>query len=227
MNKDAYTVVIPAYNAAPFIADTVASLLAQTMPPERIIIVDDGSPDDTPRVVAGLQGPITFIRQDNAGPGSATTRGIALTDTEFVATVDQDDLWLPAKAELQLARLGSDPDAAAVFTRVVEFRGAPSRARQETVHDGWTRATLMMRTTLARQAGPIVDTPSKLGEMIDWLAMLRERGHRLVMMNDVLVLRRVHGASLTARDRGYLSRSYLVVARRSLLRRRGSAPGVR
>jgi glycosyltransferase involved in cell wall biosynthesis len=219
-----YAVVIPAYNAAPFIAETVASVLSQTVPPDRIIIVDDGSVDDTARVVSDLAGPITLVRQDNMGPGSATTRGIGMAETAVVATLDQDDIWLPRKAELQLARLAADPGASAVFGRVVEFRDDASRPLHETAHDGWTRATMMVRASVAREAGPIVDQPNKLGEMIDWLARLRERGHRLVMLDEVLALRRLHEGSLTARDRGYLSRSYLSVARRALLRRR-AGPG--
>jgi len=215
-----YTVVIPAYGAAPFIAETVGSILAQTVPPERIIVVDDGSPDDTARVVASLDGPITYVRQENTGPGGATTRGIAMVETAYVATLDQDDLWLPNKAERQLARLAADPDIAAIFGRVVEFRGDRSKARYESVHDGWTRATLMMPARVAKASGPIVDQPYKLGEMIDWLARLRHSGHRLVMMAEVLALRRLHEGSLTAKDRGYLSRAYLPVARKALLRHR-------
>jgi glycosyltransferase involved in cell wall biosynthesis len=220
-----YTVVIPAFNAAPCIAETVASVVAQTIPPARIIVVDDGSVDDTANVVANLAGPITYVRQDNTGPGRATTRGFSMAETGYVATVDQDDLWLPRKAELQLALLESNPEVAAAFGRVVEFRQDPSRPLGDTVHDGWTRATLMMRTPIAREAGPIVDQPNKLGEMVDWLARLREDGHRLVMMDEVLTLRRLHEGSLTARDRGFLSHSYLKVARQALLRHRSRASG--
>jgi glycosyltransferase involved in cell wall biosynthesis len=220
-----YTAVIPAYAAAPFIAESVASILSQTVPPVRIIIVDDGSPDDTASVVAALDGPVTYVRQENTGPGGATTRGISMVETEYFATLDQDDLWQPRKAELQLARLAADDGIAAIFGRVVEFSGDRSNLRYESAHDGWTRATLMMRTRIARESGPIVDQPSKLGEMIDWLARIREGGHRLVMMEDVLALRRLHQGSLTARDRGYLSHAYLSTARRALLRRRGASSG--
>ena len=224
MTRGAYTAVVPAYAAAPFIAETVASILAQSVPPARVIIVDDGSPDDTADVIAALDGPITYVRQENTGPGGATTRGISIVETEFFATLDHDDLWLPGKAEAQLARLSADDEPAAVFGRVVEFKGDSSQARHATAYDAWTRTTLMMRTGIAKAAGPIVDQPSKLGEMIDWLAMLRESGHTLVMMEEVLALRRLHEGTLTARDRGYLSRSYLSIARKALLRRRGARP---
>lgn len=215
-----YTVVIPAYNAAPLIAETLGSLMAQTCPPERIIVVDDGSPDDTAAVVASCRGPITYVRQDHTGPGAATTRGMMMVETDILATVDHDDLWLPRKAELQLARLAHDAGLAGVFGRMAEFTGDPSGARYELAYDGWTRATLMMRTSIAQANGPMVDHPGALGEVVEWLAILRENGQRLAMLEEILTLRRLHPGSLSARSRGELSRAYLLTARRVLERRR-------
>jgi len=209
----AYTVVIPAYNAAHYIGETLDSLLAQTVPPERIIVVDDGSPDDTASVVVAHGAPITYVRQDNTGPGGATTRGMMMVETELFATVDHDDLWLPRKAELQIAKLAEDSELAGVFGRVAEFTADPAAARYEAAYDGWTRATMMIRTSVARA----------IGEVIEWLAIMRENGHRLAMLEDTVTLRRLHAGSLTARDRGELSRSYLATARRALERRRAKA----
>lgn len=215
-----YDVVIPAYMSAPFIGATIESILRQTVPPKRIIVVDDGSPDDMSEVVARISGPILYLRQDNTGPGGATSAGIGLAESDYVATLDADDLWLPTKAELQLSRLDDEPELSAVFGHIAEFRGKPTNALLETAYEGWTRATMMMRTDVARGALPIFDPPEKLGDLIDWLAILREAGHRMIMMHDVLALRRLHAGSLTARARSELSKSYIAVARRSLLRRR-------
>lgn len=220
----AYTVVIPAYNAATYIGEALDSVLAQTTPPERIIVVDDGSPDDTAGAVAAHSGPITYVRQDNSGPGGATTRGLMMVETEFFATLDHDDLWLPPKAALQLARL-ADIEVAGVFGRMAEFTGNPAAANYAAAYDGWTRATMMMRTAIAQSAGAMFDHPSKLGDLIDWLAMIRENGHRLVMMEEVLALRRLHPGSLTAQNRGDLSRSYIFLAQRALARRRARTEG--
>jgi glycosyltransferase involved in cell wall biosynthesis len=219
----AYSVVIPAFNAAPHIADALASVLAQTVPPERIIVIDDGSPDDTAGVVNSIDGPITYVRQNNTGPGGATTRGMMMVETEFFATIDHDDLWLPQKSELQLASLAADTAAAGVFARMAEFSLDPAAARLEAGYDGWTRATMMMRTAVARASGPMFDHPSKLGDLIDWLATIRDNGHRLIMLEDVLALRRIREGSLTAQNRGQLSRSYIFLAQRALARRRQRA----
>src|SRR5690606_18456533 len=112
---EAYSVVIPVYNGADTIADAVASILAQSVPPASIIVVDDGSTDDTASIVSSLSGPIAFLRQDNAGPGPATTLGMQQVKTPLLATLDADDLWVQGKIERQLAALREAPDCAAVF----------------------------------------------------------------------------------------------------------------
>lgn len=219
-----YTLVIPAFNAVATIGEAVGSALAQSVPPSRVVVVDDGSTDDTAAVAAGLEGPVVVLRQPNQGPGAATMLGLAEVDTDVVAMLDADDLWLPRKAEAQLAAL-DDPGVAAVFTHVRQFRGAPDPTDQSRGMAGWSRTTLMMRTAVANAVGPIIDPPGRRGEMIDWLARMREAGHRLVMLEETLALRRVHPGSMTyarthSGDHGYLS-----VARAALLRRRQARAG--
>jgi glycosyltransferase involved in cell wall biosynthesis len=215
-----YTVVIPAYKAAGFIGETLSAILAQAMPPQRIIVVDDGSPDDTAGAVRAVAGPIDYVRQDNTGPGAATTRGFALVDTDLVATCDADDLWLPQKAGMQLAALAHDPALAGVFARMADFRGDPASADFSKAYDGWNRSTMFIRTAVAASTGAIIDPRSGAGDMIDWLARVREGGHRLEMLPEVLALRRVHEGSLTYRDRGGLTKAYLEVVRAAMERRR-------
>ena len=143
MIEGAYSVVIPAYRAVGLIGETIASILSQSVPPHQIIVVDDGSPDDTAGAVRTIAGPIVYVRQENTGPGGATTRGFSMVETEFVATLDQDDLWLPHKAERQLARLRAAPELAGVFGRVTQFSGSPASANLNHSHEGWTRATMV------------------------------------------------------------------------------------
>lgn len=95
-----YSVVIPAYNAAATIGQSVQSILEQTIRPQEIIVVDDGSTDNIAAAIAGMRTEITLIRQDNRGPGAATTAGFRHVGTPFVATLDADDLWLPRKIEI-------------------------------------------------------------------------------------------------------------------------------
>ncbi|TPJ56949.1 glycosyltransferase family A protein [Mesorhizobium sp. B2-7-1] len=221
----AYSVVIPAYNASATIAETLRSVAAQTLRPELVVVVDDGSTDDLAAASGGIDLPLRLLRQDNAGPGSATTRGIAALSTPFIATLDADDLWLPGKIAAQLAHLERLPGTSGVFTHMRSFRDGEPGAMAPTATPGWSRSTMLMRRAAVESVGPMVDPPGGRGEMIDWIARARESGFVLDMMPDVLALRRIRPGSLsygrdTARDRGYLE-----VARLAMLRRAQSKAG--
>ncbi|HEX6750635.1 MAG TPA: glycosyltransferase [Longimicrobium sp.] len=101
----AVSVVIPAYNRGDLLEPTVRSILAQTVPPLEVIIVDDGSTDDTPAVCARFPAPVRTIRQENRGLSAARNRGIAEAAGDWIAFCDSDDVWRPRKLEVQLAAL--------------------------------------------------------------------------------------------------------------------------
>lgn len=220
MTAERYTVVIPAYNAAATIAAAVRSVLAQSVPPAAVIVVDDGSSDETGAIAGRLDGRVRVIRQDNGGPGSATTSGFGHVGTPLVATLDADDLWLPGKISAQIDALRADPGLAAVFGRIATFAGDPARANAGSAYDGWSRTTMLARMDAVHQTGPMLDPPGKVGEMIDWLARLRENGGRLAMLPHVVALRRIHEGSLTYGRASRLAPSYLQVARSAIERRR-------
>ncbi|MEZ2328583.1 glycosyltransferase family 2 protein [Mesorhizobium sp. RCC_202] len=220
-----YGVVIPAFNASATIRETLQSVASQTLHPERVVVVDDGSSDDLAAAIEGIDLPLELLRQDNAGPGSATTRGIAALSAPFIATLDADDLWLPGKIEAQLAYLERLPGAAGVFTHIRNFRDGEPDAMAPTATPGWSRSTMLIRREVADAVGPVFDPPGGRGEMIDWIARAREAGFVLDMMAEVLALRRIRPGSLSygrdaTRDRGYLE-----VARLAMLRRAQNKAG--
>ncbi len=97
------SVVIPSYNGARFLPETLRGVLQQTHPKVEVIVVDDGSTDDTPAVVAAFGGDVTYVRQENSGVSAARNRGIGLAKGEYIAFLDADDVWLPRKLECQLS----------------------------------------------------------------------------------------------------------------------------
>ncbi|MEZ0154848.1 MAG: glycosyltransferase family 2 protein [Candidatus Reddybacter sp.] len=105
--------VVPTYNNAEYIADAINSILSQAHPVDEIIIVDDGSTDNTEAIVDAITkrstNKIIYIKQDNQGPSSARNQGIEAASGDWLAFLDADDLWTPAKIALQLEALVSEP----------------------------------------------------------------------------------------------------------------------
>jgi glycosyltransferase involved in cell wall biosynthesis len=119
--------VIPAYNAAALLPRALASIAAQTVQPDEIVVVDDGSADDTSAVAAGYPGlPVRVIRHDpNRGGAAALQTGVEAARHALIAFLDADDEWLPEKLERQLMALAALPEAVAVGTgyRYVDRQG--------------------------------------------------------------------------------------------------------
>jgi len=122
--KPRVSVVIPCYNTAAYVAETLDSVLAQTYRDFEIILVNDGSPD-TARLECVLQpylGRITYVVKENGGPSSARNAGIRAAQGELIAFIDSDDMWVPEYLAFQVARLDANPSADIVYPNAMFFR---------------------------------------------------------------------------------------------------------
>lgn len=117
--KPLVSVVIPAYNAAGCITRAVDSVLAQTYERREIVVVDDGSTDDTVRTLAEYGDALQVIQQANGGAGRARNQGIREAAGEFIAFLDADDRWLPDKLARQVEILEANPDVGFCSTRTL------------------------------------------------------------------------------------------------------------
>lgn len=123
MSHPLVTVVIPAYNQAPRLPETLASVFAQTYDHLEIIVVDDASTDGTPEVMESYLERVRYLRQsDNRGPGATRNVGFRQASGEFIALLDGDDLWEPTKIEKQLQWFEDHPGCDFLFTRIGYFR---------------------------------------------------------------------------------------------------------
>ncbi len=104
------SVVIPAYNAGKYVSRAIDSALAQSQPADEIIVIDDGSKDDTAEVIARYESKIKYIYQDNTGASVARNTGIKAAKSEWIAFLDADDEWLPQKLEWQIEHIKRNPD---------------------------------------------------------------------------------------------------------------------
>lgn len=116
------SVVIPTFNRGWILAEAIDSVLSQTYAPFELIVVDDGSDDDTAAVLAGFEGRITVIRQENRGVSAARNAGAAASTGRYLAFLDSDDLWLPEKLAVQVDYLDCRPDAMICQTEEIWIR---------------------------------------------------------------------------------------------------------
>ncbi len=194
--------VVPLFNKAPFIARALHSVLAQTLPGREIVVVDDGSTDDGPGIVAQLaaQHPfIRLVRQANAGPSAARNRGIAEARGAWVAFLDADDMVLPhyLAHAAQMAGLHPEADVLAAAYREVSDDDHADAARAtadaarvdaadtEMVGDffmRWSRGTffftssVVIRRSALLQLGEVFPRGERLGEDHDVWFRLAEQG---------------------------------------------------
>jgi Glycosyl transferase family 2 len=215
--RPSVTAVIPAYNYARFLPECVGSILSQRGVDVRVIVVDDGSGDDTPRVTRELAADerVTVIRHErNVGQLPSVNEGLALVESEFAMKFDADDLLPPGALARATALLQAEPRVGFVYGRPLHFSGAVPRpadapAKSWTIWPGgeWlarrcavgtnviSQPEVVMRTAALREAGPIrTDLPHTF-DLYLWcrLASLADVGR---VNGPAQGIYRVHEASL-------------------------------
>lgn len=115
------SVVVTAYNHGRYIAETLGSVFQQTYPRYEVIVVDDGSTDDTPSRVLPFGDKVRYVRQANQGPAGSRNTGIRSARGDLVALLDGDDLWGPGKLEAQVAAVRRHPDSGLIATNGIQF----------------------------------------------------------------------------------------------------------
>lgn len=115
MERKKVSVVIPAYNAASYLKEAIESALAQTYRDYEIIVVDDGSTDETPAIAQGFGDALRYVRQANGGLSSARNTAIRNSCAEIIALLDADDVWEPDYLEIMVSFLEQHPEAGAAY----------------------------------------------------------------------------------------------------------------
>lgn len=112
------SVIIPTYNRGSLIARAINSVLSQTFKDFEIIVIDDGSTDNTQEVLESFEGEIRYVYQQNGGIAKARNRGIELAQGNYIAFLDSDDYWAPEKLALQVRVLDFNPKVGIVYSRM-------------------------------------------------------------------------------------------------------------
>lgn len=141
---DSVSVLIPTFNGGQWITQAIESVLAQTVPPTEIIVVDDGSTDDTRQRLAPYMDRICYLVQANQGVAVARNHAIAHSTGEFIAFLDADDVWHPRKLELQLKAMAADPALGVLGTGVYDWptTAVPLPRRCRATRVSWRRLVI-------------------------------------------------------------------------------------
>lgn len=172
-----FSVIIPTFNRAALLREALDSVFAQTFTDFELIVVDDGSTDDTPAVIAGYGECIRFFRQENGGPGAARNLGIQNASGEYVAFLDSDDVWFPwtlagyHEAIQRCGRPGFIAGNCLKFTQSGELKAAEQTGlRHELFSDyyaAWQRNIDIVGCGVVVRAAVIAETAGFLNGMVN------------------------------------------------------------
>jgi len=219
--KPRVAVVVPLYNHAAYIGEALRSILAQGPIVRQIIVIDDGSTDDSAAVMAKLarqDARIRFEQQANQGAHAALNRGISLCEAEFCAILNSDDVYAEHRLERLAAALDADPAARIAATGIGFIDGAGRKvanAWYESARAGYragtelglallngnflmTTSNVMFRGAAWPELGEFA--PLRYAHDLDWLLRALGHGHRIVVLDETLLRYRMHASNTINED---------------------------
>ncbi len=230
MMRPKISCIIPVYNAAEYLAEALDSVLAQTVVPDEIILIDDGSTDDPQKVVNPYQRHVHLVHQENRGPAAARNHGLRLATGDLITFLDADDVWAPEKTARQCEALANGPELSICITHAQNFWQPELAHEREHLdqryaepHPGYVCQCLMARRGVFDRIG-VFDESLRVSEDTDWFARAERAGIDKLILPDVLVHRRLHSTntSYALYDSAAARESILEVALRNLRHKRGN-----
>jgi glycosyltransferase involved in cell wall biosynthesis len=209
LNSPAISVIMPAYNQAQYVSEAIQSVLDQTYPDFELIVVDDGSTDETQRILAGIQDPrLCIIRQPNAGLSAARNTGLRKSSAPFVTFLDADDYFLPDKLEILSGYLEVQNDIGLVAgrARYVDQLGKTILDTEEVLprlalpelllENPICVSAVLLRRSCLEHVGEFDETMRACEDWDLWLRLLAE-GYKMAWVDKPVVAYRIHPGQMT------------------------------
>jgi glycosyltransferase involved in cell wall biosynthesis len=228
--KSLVSVVIPVYNGERYLREAIESVLSQDHRPMEVIVVNDGSTDNTETVARRYGNDIMYIQQENRGPAAARNRGLQMSLGDVISFLDVDDLWSGNKLSLQLARLSDNPFGEIVLGLSQPMKlqaGEEGKAQFEKWYDPFCALLLsaaVFRKSVFEKVG-LFDETLCYGEDTDWFMRAREMGVSMTIMEEVTLFYRRHESNMTL-DSTARNRYFIKALKKSLDRRRQEGDGL-
>jgi glycosyltransferase involved in cell wall biosynthesis len=198
MSHLSISVVIPAYNAALYLAEAIESVLHQSYPITQILVVDDGSTDGSDLIAQLFNSRIQYTYQPNQGKSAALNLGISMAQGDYLAFLDADDLWTPDKLFLQASFLEANSTVDMVFGYAQQFISPElsdvERARVKVPVNpmpGYLRGAMLVSRGAFKQIGEF-SPEHEMTEFIEWYARSQDLKLQMHMLSEVVLQRRVH-----------------------------------
>ncbi|MEA3446546.1 MAG: glycosyltransferase family A protein [Bacteroidota bacterium] len=230
MEKARISVIIPVYNAEKYLSEAIESVIAQKVDNMEIIVVDDGSTDNSAAIAESFSPRIKIIRQSNKGAGAARNKGVALANGNFLAFIDADDLWSKDKLKKQIALFKQNPSLDITFGNVEQFVSPElsvenkNRLRNELkIMPGYSVGAMLIQKETFLRVG-FFNEKLELGEFIDWFSRAKDMGLNFTVSEDIVLKRRIHNSNMGVYKRDKL-KDYTTVLRAALARKRMNKPG--
>jgi glycosyltransferase involved in cell wall biosynthesis len=224
------SVIVPVYNGDRYLQEAIQSVLDQTYPAQEIIVIDDGSTDESAAIARQFSS-VKVITQGQQGEAAARNHGIELATGEFIAFLDADDRWMPTKLENQVQAFTDNPLLDLVFTNVQQFISrelAPeTQARLYCPPDpmvGKIPTTVMLRRSLFQRVG-FLNPQLTIGAFMDWFVRAEEIGINILTLPQTLAERRIHTTNMGVQLRNSRS-DYVQLIKAALDRRRSRVANI-
>lgn len=195
--------IVPVHDGARYLGAALASITAQERPADEIIVVDDGSSDESAAIARAVPG-VRCWSQPRRGVATARNLGVANASGAILAFLDADDLWTPDKLRIQVGYLTEHPEIDYVLARQTLFLepgvAAPAWVRPAHLRDGavgYLPSTLVVRREVFARVGAF-DTSYRVVSDVDWFVRAKDAGATMTILPDVLLRRRVHERNLTS-----------------------------
>lgn len=199
-NSCAITAVIPVHNGGRFLAAAIESVLTQTSPVHEVIVVDDGSTDDSREVAARFGDRVSCLSLPHRGPAAARNAGVERATGQFLAFLDADDLWQPEKLARQRPLISADPHVAVTggwenfLTPAADQATVRSSLFPRGLQSAPMAGTLLIARKRFLEVG-LFDVTLRAGEFIDWVLRARRLGLRFIAVPELIMHRRIHEAN--------------------------------
>jgi glycosyltransferase involved in cell wall biosynthesis len=218
------SVIIPVYNCEKYIAEAIDSVLLQTYKAHEIIVIDDGSKDNSATIIKSYSN-VDYYYQKNKGLSSALNTGLSKVKGDFIAFLDSDDIWVNDKLEKQVQKFNEDKSIEAVFGYHKRFYSKDKKLLLESeledskrILPAFFKAAMLIKKESFFKVG-LFDESIVMGDFLDWYRRALDLGIKMELINSIVFNRRIHDSNSSLINKANIN-DYVKIMKASMDRRR-------